>query len=191
LTATRSTALGTLVSSFGSSQLSGSSGQGGSAVDGASGEIYVSDPGAGKVDVFGSDAPAVTVGSPTNVTKETATLSGTVDPRGTTVTSCEFEYGVADEFGRGSYEHTVLCSQTPSGTIPVPVSANISGLRAGLLYRFRLKVGNVSGFSESSGLLATLGEGSKLGTVISSPLLLEPTEPALVNRARAMPVRGR
>ena len=41
-------------------------------MNGATGEIYVSNPADGKVYVFGSDAPAVTVGEPTNVTREAA-----------------------------------------------------------------------------------------------------------------------
>ncbi len=157
-----------LVSSFGSLQLSGSSGQGGIAVNGASGNIYVADPGEGnqgkgKVYVFGSDAPAVTVGAAAGVTKETATLTGTVNPRGASVAPCQFEYGVADEFGQGSYENSVSCvpdaGALGAGTSPVPVSAAIGALKAGLLYRFRLKTENASGAGEGSGLFGTLGEG--------------------------------
>ncbi len=159
---------GALVSGFGSLQLSGSSGQGGIAVDGASGEIYVSNPANGEVYVFGSEAPAVTVGAAASVTQETATLSGTVNPRGTSVASCQFEYGVANEYGRGSYEHSVPCAPAAAGigkgTSPVPVSAGIPGpgeppLQAGLLYRYRLKTENANGVGESSGLFGTLGVG--------------------------------
>ncbi len=163
--------VGVLVSSFGSSQLSGSSGQGGVAVNGSNGDVYVSSPGDGLVYVFGSDAPAITVGAPTGVTQEGATLGGTVNPRGAAVASCEFEYGVANEFGQvqgGSYEHSVACAPGAAGigegASPVPVSAGIPGpgeppLQAGLLYRFRLKTENASGAGESSGLFGTLGEG--------------------------------
>lgn len=155
--------VGTLVSSFGSLWLSGVSGQGGIAVDGASGDIYVSNPADGKVYVFGSDAPAVSAGMPVNVTMESATLSGAVDPRGAAVTSCRFEYGVANEYGQGPYEHTVACTPETAaigaGTVPVAVSVQIGGLRPGLLYRFRLVAGNASGSGESSGLIATRGAG--------------------------------
>ena len=169
-------AVGTLVSRFGSPQLSGSSGQGGIAVDGASGRIYVANPVAGKgeVYVFGSDAPAVTAGAATNAVKETvvpgeteqetATLNGTVNPRGVQITSCEFEYGVANELGQVTnerYENKVSCepSGIGSGTSPVSVSAHVKGLMLGQLYRFRLVAENANGSSQSSGLLATLGEG--------------------------------
>ncbi len=148
---------------FGSPLLSGSSGQGGIAVDGASGEIYVSNPADGKVYVFGSEVPAVTATTASDVIKEAASLNGAVDPRGVPLTSCEFEYGVADEWGEGAYDHTVSCKQSlveiGAGTGPVPVSANIEGLTPGLLYRFRLLAGNAGGSGESSGLLATARVG--------------------------------
>jgi hypothetical protein len=167
------TSSGTLISTFGSFQLSSSSGQGGIAVNGASGQIYVSNPADGKVYVFATSVPAVAVGSPANVTKMSATLEGAVDPRGNAVTACQFEYGVSGSKGQsaeadaepataGVYEHTVPCAQTAqigSGTSPVPVSADISGLQPGLLYDFRLEAANASGESSSSGLFPTIGRG--------------------------------
>ncbi len=161
-------AVGTLVARFGSFELSGTSGEGGIAVDGASGEIYVSNPGEGnpgegKVYVFGSDAPAVTAGEPAGVTKEAASLSGMVDPRGGAVSECKFEYGLTDEFGNGPYNHSVLCQQTPgeigAGSGPVAVSAQLEGLVAGELYHFRLVATNANGAGEGSGMLATQSEG--------------------------------
>ncbi len=155
--------VGTVVARFGSSELSGTSGHGGIAVDGASGQIYVSNPANGEVDVFGSDAPAVTVGEPMNVTKQAASLSGMVDPRAGAVSSCEFEYGITDDYGSGPYNHSVPCKQTPAeigaGSSPVAVSAQLEGLKAGELYHFRLIARNASGAGEGSGMLATHGVG--------------------------------
>ncbi len=156
-------AAGTLVARFGSLQLSSSSSEGGIAVNGASGEIYVSNPANGKVYVFGSDAPAVTAGEPTDVSKEAASLSGTVDPRGAAVSECKFEYGVTDEFGNGPYDHSVPCKQTPveigAGSGLVAVSAQLEGLQTGELYHFRLVATNANGGGEGSGMLATQGVG--------------------------------
>ena len=73
--------------------MSGSSGQGGIAVNGKTGDIYVSNPANGKVYVFGDDAPATIAGAATNVTKTSATLHGTIYPRAAPVTECKFEYG--------------------------------------------------------------------------------------------------
>ncbi len=156
-------AAGTLVARFGSLELLGSSGEGGIAVDGASGEIYVSNPASGKVDVFASDAPAVTAGAASGVTKEAASLSGTVDPQGVAVSSCEFEYGVTDELGNGPYNHSVPCKQTPgeigAGSSPVAVSAQLEGLKPGELYHFRLVASNANGAEQASGLIAMQGVG--------------------------------
>ncbi len=158
-----SQAAGTLVARFGSLELSGTSGEGGIAVDGASGEIYVSNPANGKVYVFGSAAPTVTVSEPTSVTRETASLSGTVDPRGTAVGECKFEYGLTDEFGNGPYNLSVPCEQTSgeigAGNGPVAVSAQLEGLKLGELYHFRLVATNANGAEQASGMLATQGVG--------------------------------
>jgi hypothetical protein len=152
------TSSGALLSSFGSEQLSASSGQGGIAVSGASGEVYVSNPASHEVDVYTSDTPAVAPGAATNLTQTGATLRGSVDPRGATVTKCQFEYGPI-----GTYNQSVPCEQTPvqigSGTSPVAVSADIGGLKAGRLYNFRLDVANAEGASSSSARFATAGPG--------------------------------
>jgi hypothetical protein len=159
---------GTLVASFGSAELSGTSGEGGIAVDGASGDVYVSNPANGKVYVFGSDAPVVTVGEPAGVTREAGSLSGTVDPRGAAVSECRFEYGVTNEIGNGPYNQSVPCKQTPgeigAGSGPVAVSAQLEGLQAGELYHFRLVASNANGAGEGSGLLATQGVGFGIKT---------------------------
>ncbi len=159
---------GTLVTRFGSPELSGTSGHGGIAVDGKTGEIYVSNPGEGnpgegKVYVFASDAPAVTAGEPTGVSTQAASLSGTVDPRGVAVGECKFQYGLTDEFGSGPYNNTVPCEQTPgeigAGNSPVTVSAQLEGLTPGDLYHFRLVATNANGAGEASGMLAMRGVG--------------------------------
>ncbi len=154
---------GTLVARFGSLQLSNSTGEGGIAVDGKTGEIYVSNPADGKVYVFGSDAPAVTAGEPADVTRKAASLSGTVDPRGVAVSECKFEYGLTDDYGNGPYNHSVPCEQTPgeigAGSSPVAVSAQLEGLVAGELYHFHLIATNANGAGEGSGMLAMQGEG--------------------------------
>ena len=149
---------GTLVSSFGSLQLSSSMGEGGIAVNSLTGDIYVANPADGKVYVFATVVPGVSVSRPANVTKTGATLQGAVDPHGAPVTSCEFEYGTT-----GSYGQSVPCAQAQaqigSGSSPVGVSADITGLQSGVLYHFRLDASNASGSSLSTGLFATTGPG--------------------------------
>ncbi len=154
---------GTLVARFGSAGLSGTSGEGGIAVDGVTGDVYVSNPANGMVYVFGSDTSVVTVSEPTGVTEEAGSLSGTVDPGGAAVSGCEFEYGLTDEYGNGPYNQSVPCKQTPdeigAGSTPVAVSAQLEGLKPGELYHFRLVATNANGAGEASGMLATQGVG--------------------------------
>jgi hypothetical protein len=166
-------ATGALVSEFGSLALSGTSTQeGGVAVNGTNGEIYVSNPSDGKVYVFASSTPAVAPGVAANVTQTGATLQGSIDPRGVHVNSCEFEYEKAsppDELGASSlttpvtrFRHSVSCAQTGqigSGTSPVGVSAEIGGLEAGMLYYYRLTTGNADGEGASEGMFATKSKG--------------------------------
>jgi hypothetical protein len=159
---------GTPVSSFGSLQLSGASGQSGIAVNGASGDVYVSNPSDGKVYVFGNSAPLVVAGTPANVTQSSATLQGTVDPRVMPVISCEFEYqagNIADlRLPIAHPAQSVPCvtddgEPIGAGTSPVAVHADVSGLQPGSLYHFRLVAGNANGTSLSGGLFPTVSAG--------------------------------
>ena len=170
------------VSSFGSLQLSGvPAQQGGIAVNGASGRIYVSNPADGKVYAFANTPPSAAADTAANVSQTGATLKGSVDPRGVPVTSCEFEYerapkGVASkELGFTTpvtvFSHSVPCAQTPasigSGTSPVEVSADIGGLAPGVLYYFRIVAGNANGTSPSTGMFATAADFGISGFSVS------------------------
>jgi hypothetical protein len=159
---------GTLVASFGSPQLTSSLGQGGIAVNGASGDVYVSNPADGQVYAFGSNAPATAAGAAADVTETSATLQGTVDPRGVPVTSCVFEYATSPSTDLTlpivNMDRSVPCvtqhgEQIGEGTSPVAVHAEVSGLEPGSLYHFRLVAGNTNGASPSAGLFPTVGAG--------------------------------
>lgn len=77
------------------------------------------------------------------VSNSEATLNGTVDPDGL-LTECEFEWGLTNEYGE-----TVPCAESAAeigtGTSPVPVHADISGLHPGTVYHFRLVATNPNG----------------------------------------------
>jgi hypothetical protein len=171
------TATGAELSSFGSLQLSASPArEGGLAVNGSTGEIYVSNAMDGKVYVFASDPPGVKADSATSVTQTSVTLQGSIDPRGVPITSCEFQYEKALKGGAGlegeqvsfaapvaTFTHRVGCAQAPAqigaGTAPVAVSADIGGLTPGTLYDYRLVAGNPSGTTSSEGMVATENAG--------------------------------
>ncbi|HEX4188936.1 MAG TPA: hypothetical protein VHY83_13655, partial [Solirubrobacteraceae bacterium] len=166
----KSEGAGTLVSRFEVPQLTtpGEPQQGGIAVDGANGDVYVSNPADGKVYVFASSAPVAAAEAAAGVTQTSATLQGTVDPRGAPVESCRFEYATSPSnnltlpiFELGQSVPCVTANGAPigGGTSTVPVSAKISGLTPGSLYRFRLAVSNANGATHSGGLFPTASAG--------------------------------
>jgi hypothetical protein len=110
------------------------------AVVNATGDLYVFANSA--LDIFGLNVlvPDVTTEAPPKVTGTTATLNGTVNPDGTHITSCEFEYGPTTAYGQ-----TAPCEHTPEGNSSLAVSANLSGLPAGSALHYRLVAANASG----------------------------------------------
>ncbi len=82
-----------------------------------------------------SQLPPVSLLDPvTNLTSASLTFNGNVNPRGGNVTSCYFEFGTSVLFGR-----TQNCASLPgSGSSPVAVTANVTGLTASTTYYYRL-----------------------------------------------------
>ena len=79
----------------------------GIAVEGTTGAVYVSDAAAERVDIFiPATLAGATVEAPTEVMKTGALLHGAVNPAGTDVTACQFEYGSE----RCVFPHAVPCS---------------------------------------------------------------------------------
>jgi hypothetical protein len=100
---------------------------------------------------------AVVTGQASSVAGKSATLGGTVDPDGTTITDCHFEYGTTTH-----YDESQPCASTPSGSSPVAVSANITGLAENTTYHFRLVAANSGGSYPGS---------DETFTTLSSPLI--------------------
>jgi hypothetical protein len=131
----------------------GSSGEGalsdsfGVAVNHSSGDVYAAD--ASTVEIFG---PGIVVAgasteAATGVSSTDATLHGTVDPAGTEVTQCVFEYRTE----AGGPNQTIPCKPaTPyTGTTPGAVTAQLSGLASGTTYRYRITATNANGSAAS------------------------------------------
>lgn len=114
----------------------------GIAVNGATHTMYVSEREAGTVAVFNLvPLPEVTTGSASEIGRTSAKLEGEVNPGGEEVTSCQFEYGTTTAYGQ-----TSPCIAAPgSGTSPVRVSAEITGLTAQTTYHYRLLARNAHG----------------------------------------------
>lgn len=124
----------------------------GIAVNQTSGDIYVSD-GNGQIGVYGPAVlvPSASIEPATEVSVESATLKGTVNPEGAAVTSCQFEYGAGEEdFTEEDFTNRSPCSPMPeSENTGVAVSANIAGLTPGVYYRYRLSAANANGTASS------------------------------------------
>jgi hypothetical protein len=86
--------------------------------------------------------PAVLTLAANNVTASSATLHGSVNPKGFSVTACKFDVGNAV----GSYQTSVDCAQTVGGgSGAVPVSADLSGLPQSTTVHFRARATNANG----------------------------------------------
>lgn len=135
------------ISTFGSSGTGAIASSYGIAVGDLSARLYVSD-GSGHVNIFSLAvlAPDVNATGATNLqTEGSATLNGTVNPKGLEVESCQFEYGSSEGYGS-----VTSCSSGPgSGSAPVPVSADVSGLTPGTVYHYRLVASNAEGETAS------------------------------------------
>lgn len=109
----------------------------------ASGQLAVADAINGAIYMFGAaiSVPYVSTGGVTAVERTGAQLEGVVNPEGEAVTSCQFEYGTSTAYG-----HTAACVPAPgSGSSPVPVSAEASGLAPGATYHYRLVASSAGG----------------------------------------------
>jgi hypothetical protein len=121
-----------------------------------SGNIYVTDRGAGNhVAVFDLEPSlAARTGQATNISDETATVEGNVDPFGAVLTACRFEYVTAaayaaTKFGDLSSGGTVPCTPAapsiPADSEQHPVSGDLSGLEPGHHYYHRLSASELGG----------------------------------------------
>jgi hypothetical protein len=149
------------VEEFGAGVLTSGAGVG---VDSGSHSVFVADAGSGKVDVFGVVLEGET-SAPSGVGPQGAQLNGIVDPEGTEVTSCLFQYGTSESYGR-----EVPCeesaAQIGSGSSPIEVHADVTGLDDASAYHYRLVVRNAkAGVSGQSRSFTTLTLPSIEGVV--------------------------
>ncbi len=87
------------------------------------------------------NAPTVVTEEASSIAQTTTTVNATVNPNGGEVTSCEFDYGTSDEYGK-----SVPCSSLPSSeTELAAVSATLKGLTADTTYHFRIVATNPGG----------------------------------------------
>jgi hypothetical protein len=113
--------------------------------------------------------PLVVTGEATSITQTSAVLNATVNPRGLTVSSCGFTYGIGEAEGEegeeGEEEKHALCSPlTFMGDTAEPVSAALTGLTPGTTYGYTVSADNETGLhggfsGGSERTFKTLGTG--------------------------------
>ncbi len=96
--------------------------------------------------------PEASTGTASSLTKTTATLGGTVNPKGGAVSNCHFEYVTEAKFAEAGFTGATskACTTTPSGVVASAVSAKVTGLTAGTTYRFRVVATNNSGTTQAA-----------------------------------------
>ena len=123
------------------------------------------------------NAPTVVTEGASNVTQSTATLNARVNPEGSEVTSCEFEYGTTQK----ALASKQPCASNPGGgTAPVAVTAKVTGLEANKTYYFRISARNGSGLT-GTGTEASFGTPPNVPTVVTESASGETQTTATLN----------
>ncbi len=124
--------------------------------------ITSSDKGSKVISFKLSNSPSIVTTAASNIVGSNATLNGTVNPNGFS-TDYHFEWGATTAYGTST-----ATVNAGSGTSPVAVTANISGLIAGTTYHFRLVGENSEGTSNGNDMSFTPGAASLSTTTPSS-----------------------
>ena len=91
-----------------------------------------------------SSAPQAVTGSASSISATSATLNGSVNPSSRS-TTWYFEYGTSTSYGSKT-----TAKDADSGTSPVSVSAQVTGLKTGTTYHFRLVATSDAGTAHGS-----------------------------------------
>lgn len=125
------------------------------AVDPASGRIYVADYGNSVngtvIEAYGPGLPTpdVTTDAATSVGAVSATLAGTVNAGALALSDCHFEWGTDTGYGQSAACTPAAASIAPDGN-PHAVTAALTGLSPGTTYHFRLVAANANGTSDGA-----------------------------------------
>ncbi len=136
--------IGVSTGCFGSGHLTFSKGV---AVNASDGTVYATDESRDNVSIFEAFIqPSVSLAPLSEQQPRSLTLNGSVDPEGKPVGACVFEYGSTSAYGQ-----SVPCSPASlgSGTTPVVVSAQLTGLSPEAVYHYRLSAENAAGKSST------------------------------------------
>ena len=119
-------------------------------------------------------APVVTTNPATKVAAFSATLNGSVNPRGAT-TMVSFQYGLTTSYG------STTPMQTQNGNVVRAVSANVAGLLANHTYHFRIVAHNNGGTSFGPDKIFTTLTATGTPVAITNPATLIASFSATLN----------
>jgi hypothetical protein len=118
--------------------------------------------------------PVVATNPATKVAAFSATLNGSVNPRGAT-TMVSFQYGLTTSYG------STTAMQTQNGNTTRPVSANVAGLLANHTYHFRIVAHNNGGTSFGPDRIFTTLTATGLPVASTNPATLIASFSATLN----------
>ena len=118
--------------------------------------------------------PVVATNAATKVAAFSATLNGSVNPRGAT-TTVSFQYGLTTSYG------STAPVQPQNGNTIRPVSANVAGLLANHTYHFRIVADNNGGTSFGSDRIFTTLTATGLPVASTNPATLIASFSATLN----------
>jgi hypothetical protein len=138
--------------------------------------------------------PEATTETAKSITKTTATLAGSVNPKGGKISNCHFEYIDEASFQKAGFTGAASknCATTPKGNVATVVTANVSALAAGTIYRFRVVATNNAGVGtatdkafatvaetcvENAALCPLSGGGSSSSATAPAPVVTPPSAP--------------
>jgi uncharacterized protein (TIGR02145 family) len=112
------------------------------------------------------NSPAPANSAPTNITTNSATINGSVNPNYLS-TNVIFEYGTSTSYG-----NTIAAVQSPlMGSTLTTVSAAITNLTPGTTYHYRIKATNSLGANYSDDIeFSTLGKAPSVTTIASESI---------------------
>ncbi len=108
--------------------------------------------------------PSATTDEATSVSSDAATLSGSVNPNGST-TTCYFEYGTTSSYGS-----TTSPVSVGAGTSAVSKRARLTGLSANTTYDFQLVAKNAGGTTDGGNLSFTTSFATTTTNLVASPV---------------------
>jgi phosphodiesterase/alkaline phosphatase D-like protein len=92
-----------------------------------------------------------------------ATLNGTINPKGTELTECQFEWGETEDYGEVAPCEAPDAAEVGVGNAPVSVHADLAGLDPEATYHFRLVAANEFGIAQ--------GADEFVGTLTVKPII--------------------